>query len=496
VALLTISVGLVLPGVIAHAVTQISTAATRLTTSTVKDLTAAMHALGQGDLDRAYARCDATPVVVHSRDEIGEMADRFNAMQDEIAQAARSLDGAREGLRAARRQLVSQNDELESWSSQLEQRVSQRTAELQRAHDELAALATTDPLTGLPNHRALVSAVERELAAAARADRVVSVLFIDIDHFKTLNDTLGHAAGDATLRELAALMRGVLRSADTVGRWGGEEFIAVLPETTSPQALDLAERMRSAVAEHRLDEYGITGVTCSIGTATFPGDGHDRATLIDRADRAMYAAKRMGRNQSFAASDPATSAVSAGTAGSDSVQEAALAGDHMDAVATLARSLAVELGLDPTEAELVGVAGKLHDLGKVGIPDAVLRKQAALTPSEWELMRTHPSIGADVLMRVPSLQEVAPLVRGHHERWDGAGYPDALAGDAIPLGARIVAVADAFGAITSDRPYRRARDCRWAVEEIRRGAGAQFDPDVVVALERLTAQEPAGLVAY
>jgi diguanylate cyclase (GGDEF)-like protein len=379
--------------------------------------------------------------------------------------------------------------------------------ELQAANSRLEALATTDALTGMPNHRALVAALDYELERAQRYGRSCSVLFIDLDHFKALNDGCGHAGGDAALRELAQVFRAALRSVDVLGRWGGEEFIALLPELEGDAALAVAERVRMAVSARMFQVGGGVHLTCSIGVASYPQDAAERDSLVERADRAMYAAKRLGRNQVRAADDAAVRAMLEAE-GMGSREAAALAGtvealaalveardhytgQHTQRVAALTMRLALMLKLDATQAHLVGLAARLHDVGKVAIPDAILQKPGRLTPDEWARMRTHPTVGADVLDMVPALRPVAPLVRAHHERWDGLGYPAGLAREEIPLGARIVAVADAFGAITSDRPYQQRREATWALKELRRCAGTQFDPVIVEALARMLSEELA-----
>jgi diguanylate cyclase (GGDEF)-like protein len=507
VALLTITVGLVLTGMIGHAVGEVARAADRLATGTLADVSRAMQALGAGDLDAARARVDMVPVVVHSRDELGAMAQSFNTMQDEIAQAARALDQARDDMRAKRDALRANYKELARWGAELERRVAERTAELQRAHDELASLATTDPLTGLPNHRAMMAALDHELERSRRYARPFAVLFLDLDHFKALNDSYGHQLGDAALRELAGVLRATLRGGDLVGRWGGEEFAALLPEADRAQALAIAERLRAVIAAHAFAVGGGAHLTASIGLAAYPADAEGRDGLVEWADRAMYAAKRLGRNQVRLSNDPAVAAQQLEVEGGSSREEMALAGtvealaalveardqytgQHTHEVATLTMRLALSLGLDASEARIVGLAGRLHDVGKVMIPDAILQKPAPLTEEEWALMRTHPQVGTDVVGRVPALRGLGPLIRGHHERWDGQGYPDGLAGAAIPLGARIIAVADAYGAITTDRPYRRAQDVAWALAELERCAGTQFDPAVTAALREVVGADP------
>jgi diguanylate cyclase (GGDEF)-like protein/putative nucleotidyltransferase with HDIG domain len=370
----------------------------------------------------------------------------------------------------------------------------------------LESLVGADATTGLPNHRSLIAAIDQEIARSHRTNRSCAVLFLDLDHFKALNDTFGHPAGDAALREFSALVRPLLRASDTLGRWGGEEFMALLPETDGEQAASLAERIRTTVACHAFWATGGGHVTCSLGVASYPADASDRDGLIARADHAMYAAKQLGRNQVRCANEAeaARHGERVGIAGSR--EEAALVGtvealaglveardyataQHVQTVAELAARLATALGVDEPQAEMVGLAGRLHDIGKVAVPDAILQKPSALTPDEWALMREHPVIGAATVSKVPVLRSIVPVIRSHHERWDGRGYPDGLAGVSIPLGARILAVADAYSAMTSDRPYRPARTIETALAEVQRCSGSQFDPEVVAALARIVGQD-------
>ncbi|BDI31020.1 hypothetical protein CCAX7_30710 [Capsulimonas corticalis] len=369
---------------------------------------------------------------------------------------------------------------------------------LTEANERLHSLATTDMLTGLPNHRSMVAAIDAEMERSARYGRPCALLFFDLDYFKALNDTCGHPAGDAALSELAAHVRAGLRAIDTVGRWGGEEFLALLPETDLPGAYTVAEELRKRVAEHTFAAGGGLRLTCSVGVSSYPADAHHRDALVDAADQAMYAAKKLGRNQVRTAADPAVGALLT-MSHEGSREEVALrgtveamaalvsardhyTGEHTDEVGDLAIQLAQIMGLDIAQARMVGLAARLHDIGKVAIPDSILHKPSQLDSTEWEIMRTHPALGAEILNHVPGLRTVAPMVRAHHERWDGGGYPDRLSADQIPLGARIISVCDTYGAITTDRPYRSARDSSAARAEIRKHAGSQFDPDVVEAL--------------
>ena len=500
VALLTVTVGLVLPGMIAHTAGEVARAADRLATGTIADLRRAMRALADGDLDAASARITVEPVVVQSRDELYAMAESFNAVQVEVSHTAVALGEAREGLREAHDELQRKNEQLARWSEELEQRVAQRTAELSTARDELAALATTDVLTGLINHRALVAAIDLELERCDRYGRSCGLLFLDIDHFKELNDTYGHAVGDVALKAIAELAHGTIRSIDTMGRWGGEEFVILLPEVGEADALATAERVRRAVSDHVFEIADGRRITCSIGAAVYPADAPDRSELMIAADHAMYAAKRLGRNLAFAAANPAVAAMwdSSGDvrrADTDATLSSAVealvmlveardayTGEHAERVADLSMRLAVALGCPAEETRDILTSGRLHDVGKVAVPDSILQKPGPLDEIEWEMIRTHVEVGAEIVGRISNLRAAADLIRSHHERWDGGGYPHRLVADEIPFGARILAVADAYHAMTTGRPYQQARSHEAALAEIRNCSGTYFDPMVVAAL--------------
>ena len=382
-----------------------------------------------------------------------------------------------------------------------------RVEEQQRVLQErILALATTDPVTELPNHRALLARLDQELERAQQYNRSCSLLFLDLDHFKALNDGYGHVAGDAALCEVASLIRAQLRRMDTVGRWGGEEFVAILPELQADEALSMAEAVRATVAAHAFSAGGGLHLTCCVGVASYPTHAQEREGLLSAADHAMYGAKRFGRNQVRAADDPAVFALFMESHLEEGREEAALVGmvealvtlveardystgRHSHQVANLVLQLARALGLPAAEAQMIALAGRLHDVGKVAIPDGVLQKAGHLTEEDWGLIRTHPVVGAEVVSHIPALRPLAPVIRAHHERWDGQGYPNRLKGEAIPLGARILAVVDAYLAMTVDRPYQRACVPAVALAELRRCAGSQFDPRIVEALTFLL-QEP------
>jgi diguanylate cyclase (GGDEF)-like protein/putative nucleotidyltransferase with HDIG domain len=344
--------------------------------------------------------------------------------------------------------------------------------------------------------------LDQELEQAQRYGRPCSLLFVDLDHFKALNDGYGHATGDAVLSEFADLLRRQLRGMDRLGRWGGEEFVVILPELQGEEALHVAEALRTTVAAHTFQVGGGIHLTCSIGLASSPVHAKEREDLLRAADQAMYAAKRFGRNQVHAARDPAVLALFPISRPDGGREEAALVGvaealvalvearDHLTGqhshhVAALALELALVLNWPASEAHMLALAGQLHDIGKVTVPEAILQKPGPLTEQEWNVMRTHPVVGAEVVSHIPALRPLAPVIRAHHERWDGQGYPDQLAGEAIPLGARILTAVDAYLTMIMDRPYRQAYAPAVAMAELRRCAGSQFDPHVVNGLLHL-----------
>jgi diguanylate cyclase (GGDEF)-like protein len=351
-------------------------------------------------------------------------------------------------------------------------------------------LALTDPLTGLGNHRHFHERLQREMAASTDAGTVVSLCFLDIDDFKRINDQHGHPAGDRVLSAVA----GRLRQGGESFRLGGDEFAVLLPGADELEAQSIAEVIVTRIGETDLGTVG--SITVSAGVATFPRHGRERDSLIRLADGALYWAKEHGKNQvQIARSDVAELTEFRKVAGgadraarfraAASLARAvdsrdAYTGSHSERVAALAAGIAERLGLSQDEVELTRLAGSLHDLGKLAIPEEILQKEENLSSAEWLVIQRHPQIGYRMLESL-GVDPIADWVLHHHERWDGTGYPDALAGEAIPLGARIIFVADAFDAMTSNRMYRSPMSRAAAIEEVERCAGTQFDPDVVRA---------------
>jgi diguanylate cyclase (GGDEF)-like protein len=351
-------------------------------------------------------------------------------------------------------------------------------------------LALTDPLTGLGNHRHFHERLQRELAHADEHSGMVSLCFLDIDDFKRVNDQFGHPAGDRVLSQVAAR----LRQGGESFRLGGDEFAVLLVGMDEQLALATTQSIVQRIADTELGKAG--AVTVSAGVATFPQHGRERDSLIRLADGALYWAKEHGKNQvRLARADVAElSEFRRVASGVDRIARfraaASLAravdsrdaytGSHSERVATLAAEVATQLGLPAEEIELTRLAGSLHDLGKLAIPEEILRKPAALSDAERLVLERHPQIGYRMLESL-GVDPIAYWVLHHHERWDGSGYPDGLAEDRIPLGARIIFVSDAFDAMTSDRLYRDSLSYEDAISEVERCSGSQFDPDVVNA---------------
>jgi diguanylate cyclase (GGDEF)-like protein len=343
---------------------------------------------------------------------------------------------------------------------------------LRASRRELEAAATSDGLTGLANRRQLMVDLERRAARGA-TDPAVLLLF-DLDGFKNYNDAFGHLAGDALLTRLGQALERSVQPHGRAYRLGGDEF-CVLADAGARTEIELVAP--AALAEHG-DGFA---VTASYGAVAIPEEatGSGEALLI--ADQRMYAHKNAGR---ATARRQSTDVLLRALA----ERHPSLEG-HLGGVAQLAAAVGRELGLEGEALDHVRVAAELHDVGKVAIPDAILNKPGPLDDDEWAFMHRHTLIGERIVAAAPALGPVAKLVRASHERWDGDGYPDRTAGEDIPLGARIVAVCDAYDAIVSDRSYRRGRSAAEAMDELQRCAGSQFDPAVVAAFLAVLAAE-------
>lgn len=358
--------------------------------------------------------------------------------------------------------------------------------------------AVNDPLTELFGHRYFHERLQLELDMAGRRGSQLSVAVLDLDGFSRINGAHGHAFGDAVLQSAASAIRSACRGSDVVCRLGADEFAIILPEASDPDRTGVAERIRSALLEVDTGESGL--LTASIGLATYPQDSLERSDLLRKADGALYWAKYHGKDrivafdasvvESLCADDRIRMLEEQSHLGTVRALAAAvdardpLTQFHSRNVAVLSVMLAEEAELDEEKRQLIEVAALLHDVGKIGISDRVLRKRGPLNASELRHIREHPGLGEKIL-RSTQLEEILPWVRHHHERWDGAGYPDGLAGEAIPLEARLLCICDAYDAMTSGRPYRAALSSTAALQELDLCIGTQFDPLLTEAFIRL-----------
>ncbi|HWH15212.1 MAG TPA: diguanylate cyclase, partial [Miltoncostaeaceae bacterium] len=362
----------------------------------------------------------------------------------------------------------------------------------------LEAQASSDGLTGLANHRSFRERLAAEAERARRHGRELALVLLDVDHFREVNTALGHRGGDRLLRDLAGLLEASARTGDTVARIGGQEFAWLMPECDSYGAWTAAERLRARAAAGPLG--GLTGQTVSAGVCDLAQADGTADRLFELSSGALYWAKQHGRDLCVRYSPDVVVDLSATERAArleraralDAVRLLAQAVDardpstqrHSERVAALAAELARVMGWDADRVRRLYEAALVHDVGKIGIADSVLLKDGPLTPEERRRIEAHSALGAQMVTDVLSAEQVA-WVRGHHERWDGGGYPDGLAGDAIPDGARILIVADAVDAMTSVRPYRPGRPHAEAHDEVVACSGAQFPPDVVAAFARI-----------
>ena len=366
------------------------------------------------------------------------------------------------------------------------------------AEGQLLDTPTVDALTRIASHRVFQDRLAHECERAYRFGDTFMLLMLDLDNFRPINERHGHRVGDRVLLELSRKFRSQLREIDLVARFGGDQFAMILPHTFEKGGVEVAERLRRNIAAwvFPLSASAQVRLAVSIGLCSYPQDGMSPPEMIEAAQKALGFAKAMGGNQVQLARDlpsreSAGNVVSLPHSGREAIVRSLAAAvdvrdgytrEHSHLVSDLSAAIARRIGLPSSDVARISVGALLHDVGKIGVPDAILTKDGDLSPQEWECIREHPELGRRILEQAPELLDVMPLVFHHQERWDGTGYPQQLRGEDIPLGARIIAAADAYHAIRSDRPYRIGRTHREAMRELRRCSGEQFDPRVVEAL--------------
>lgn len=386
--------------------------------------------------------------------------------------------------------------------------------ELIETNKRLQDLALMDPHTGLYNYRYLVNYIESGFAQAKRSFQPFSVIMMDIDYFKSINDVYGHQFGDLILKQFSLVLKSAVRQYDSLARYGGEEFVVISPATDSQGIRTIAERILSAVnATDFGDNKNIVRLKLSLAVISWPQDqdvlrGMD---LINLCDKILSKAKEAGGNRirSFGDLAKKSGEISGESAGEVQLLKKKLenltqrmnqglleeisafaktvetknhhAGGHVDKCIGYARELAGRLGFSEKSVEFIRQAAVLHDLGKIGINENILLKNNRLTADEFEEVKKHVQIGVDIISPIHALHEIIPFVLYHHERWDGTGYPVGLKGREIPLGARIISIVDTYDALSSDRPYRQAYPEEKARQIIKENAGKKFDPEIVEA---------------
>ncbi|MBX3053489.1 MAG: diguanylate cyclase [Caldilineaceae bacterium] len=348
--------------------------------------------------------------------------------------------------------------------------------------------ADTDGLTGLINHRCLQERIDEVLSDADRNESSASIIIADLDSFKLFNDVYGHPVGDRVLRTVSACLRETVRTKDIVGRYGGDEFLLVLPHTDMEDALMVGRRVIGEVEKCEIDVQGDSlPLRLSLGIATFPKDGRSKHELIAHADAALYESKNAGggrltqvntnRSDWMALQGSSYTALEGLVNSVDAKDH--YTRTHSEVVTEAALILADALHLSDESRRALRIAGLLHDIGKIGIPDQILKKPGKLTADEYSIMKQHVQLSEMMIKNIPYLNDVLDAVAHHHERFDGHGYPYQKTGDDIPLLGRIMALADAFSAMSLDRPYRKGMNWQQIREELKSGSGSQFDPDLV-----------------
>jgi len=358
-------------------------------------------------------------------------------------------------------------------------------------------MATIDGLTDIYNHRYFQERLSGEIKRAERYNRELTLMIIDIDNFTRFNTVNGHNLGDVALKQIAGLIKQTVRDTDIVARYAGEEFAVIFPETSEEKALLMGERISIIISTHRFDtKHNIAiPITVGIGIASYPKCGTRSQELIESAYEALKEAKQLGNGQIVMYDKPGKQTkvkpLKENAETDDmllsavfSLAKAVDARDrytrrHSEFVARYSAALGKSIGLGERDVTNISIAGLLHDVGKIGVPDSVLNKRGTLTDAEWTYIDRHPVLGADIVRHLKGLSNIVKIILHHHERFDGTGYPDRMKGEEIPLMARILAVVDSYHAMISSRPYRKGLSHDEAISELMRCRGTQFDPNLV-----------------
>ncbi|MDD5567766.1 MAG: diguanylate cyclase [Candidatus Omnitrophica bacterium] len=404
-----------------------------------------------------------------------------------------------------------------------EERVRVLNNELIKSNKRLKRLVLTDSHTGLYNHRYLEEVIEAEFHRARRYAHSLSVIMIDIDYFKSINDVYGHQFGDLVLKQFARRLKMLMRKYDIIIRSGGEEFIIISPDIDVTQSLALGQRILASISQYSFGNKSHTvKLKLSLAAVSYPEDRVTKGMwLVNLADQILNKVKESGGNRIFSSLDARADKYSASQKNSkpfnikllqskidkltkranQSFVEAILAfakaielkdhytGEHVEETVRYVTEICRVLQLPKEEVELIKQGAALHDLGKIGISEKILLKKSKLTRLEFEEIKKHPQIGADILRPIQSLRSIIPLVFYHHEQWDGSGYPSGIKKEEIPIGARIIAIADVYQALTSDRPYRKAYSKEKAIKILKAGIGTQFDPRIATVFLKILQQE-------
>jgi len=372
-----------------------------------------------------------------------------------------------------------------------------------RQHSDALEAADRDSVTELLNHRAVHQRLEKLFQDARASEENLAVMMVDLNNFKLFNDTYGHVTGDQVLKKVAKVLSEECEAGALPARYGGDEFIVIVPGASAERAHLLATKIRSRLHNEgfcRPTEERTVPISLSVGIACYPADAQSRHELLTIADSNLYSAKNTDEGIVFTSESQRANRELRAEASFEVLDALITAVDnkdrytrkHSEDVTEYALWMAEDLGLSEETMRTIRIGGLLHDVGKIGVPDEILRKPGRLTPEEFENMKRHPRLGELIVGGIPGMESILDAVRSHHERWDGNGYPDQLAGENIPLMGRLLAVADAFSAMTTDRPYRKGMDFSVALEEIRANVGTQFDPEMARAF--LSACEKRGFV--